>query len=56
VLIFSGLHVYFIKPLYPVSIFLGGEFHGDGNNFRRFLYFSRVTLELLLEIKKKLKS
>jgi hypothetical protein len=32
--------------------FLGGEFHEDGDNFRRILYFSRVTLELLFEIRR----
>jgi starch synthase len=50
VLIFSGLPMYFIEPLYPASTFLDGEFHGDEDDFRRFLYFSRATLELLLEI------
>jgi starch synthase len=50
---FLRLPVYFIEPLYPPSIFLGGEFHEDGDDFRKFLYFTHATLELLLEIKKK---
>ncbi|KAF3328422.1 putative starch synthase 4 [Carex littledalei] len=51
--IVEGLPVYFIEPLHPAKYFSRGKFYGDGDDFRRFMYFSRAALELLLESKKK---
>ncbi|XP_078152009.1 starch synthase 4 isoform X2 [Carex rostrata] len=51
--IVEGLPVYFIEPLHPAKYFSRGKFYGDGDDFRRFMYFSRAALELLLEAKKK---
>lgn len=45
--------MYFIEPLHPAKYFSRGKFYGDGDDFRRFMYFSRAALELLLEAKKK---
>ncbi|XP_015876990.2 probable starch synthase 4, chloroplastic/amyloplastic isoform X1 [Ziziphus jujuba] len=45
----EGLPVYFIEPLHPDKFFWRGQFYGEHDDFRRFSFFSRAALELLLQ-------
>lgn len=45
----AGLPVYFIEPHHPDKFFWRGQFYGEHDDFRRFSYFSRAALELLLQ-------
>ncbi|XP_010538526.1 PREDICTED: probable starch synthase 4, chloroplastic/amyloplastic isoform X2 [Tarenaya hassleriana] len=49
----EGLPVYFIEPHHPNKFFWRGQFYGEHDDFKRFSYFSRVALELLLHAGKK---
>ncbi|KAK4764896.1 hypothetical protein SAY86_025986 [Trapa natans] len=49
----EGLPVYFIEPLHPSNFFWRGKFYGEPDDFKRFSYFSRAALELLLRAGKK---
>ncbi|GAV83308.1 Glyco_transf_5 domain-containing protein [Cephalotus follicularis] len=49
----EGLPVYFIEPHHPNKFFWRGQFYGEHDDFRRFSYFSRAALELLLQAGKK---
>uniref|UniRef100_A0A7N0T3V2 starch synthase n=1 Tax=Kalanchoe fedtschenkoi TaxID=63787 RepID=A0A7N0T3V2_KALFE len=49
----EGLPVYFIEPQHPDRLFLRGQFYGENDDFKRFSYFSRAALELLLQAGKK---
>ena len=49
----AGLPVYFIEPLHPNKFFGRGQFYGEHDDFKRFSYFSRAALELLLQAGKK---
>ncbi|CAK7350256.1 unnamed protein product [Dovyalis caffra] len=49
----EGLPVYFIEPQHPDKFFCRGQFYGEHDDFRRFLFFSRAALELLLQSGKK---
>lgn len=45
----EGLPVYFIEPLHPSKFFWRGQFYGENDDFKRFSFFSRAALELLLQ-------
>lgn len=45
----EGLPVYFIEPHHPEKLFWRGQFYGELDDFRRFSFFSRAALELLLQ-------
>ncbi|KAK4589300.1 hypothetical protein RGQ29_020056 [Quercus rubra] len=49
----GGLPVYFIEPHHPNKFFWRGEFYGEHDDFKRFSFFSRAALELLLQAGKK---
>ncbi|KAF8031082.1 hypothetical protein BT93_D0310 [Corymbia citriodora subsp. variegata] len=49
----DGLPVYFIEPLHPDKFFWRGQFYGEHDDFKRFSFFSRAALELLLQSGKK---
>ncbi|KAM5587748.1 putative starch synthase 4, chloroplastic/amyloplastic [Rosa sericea] len=49
----EGLPVYFIEPLHPDKLFWRGQFYGERDDFKRFSFFSRAALELLLQAGKK---
>ncbi|XP_021722897.1 probable starch synthase 4, chloroplastic/amyloplastic isoform X2 [Chenopodium quinoa] len=49
----EGLPVYFIEPYHPDKFFWRGEFYGENDDFKRFSFFSRAALELLLQAGKK---
>lgn len=49
----EGLPVYFIEPHHPAKFFWRGQFYGEGDDFRRFTFFSRAALEFLLQSGKK---
>ncbi|KAK9132461.1 hypothetical protein Scep_011989 [Stephania cephalantha] len=49
----EGLPVYFIEPHHPSKFFWRGQFYGEHDDFKRFSYFSRAALELLLRAGKK---
>ncbi|XP_077250958.1 starch synthase 4 [Tasmannia lanceolata] len=49
----EGLPVYFIEPLHPAKFFWRGQLYGEHDDFKRFSYFSRAALELLLQAGKK---
>ncbi|XP_042495661.1 probable starch synthase 4, chloroplastic/amyloplastic [Macadamia integrifolia] len=49
----EGLPVYFIEPLHPAKFFWRGNFYGEHDDFKRFSFFSRAALELLLQAGKK---
>ncbi|KAM7270137.1 hypothetical protein ACFE04_029351 [Oxalis oulophora] len=49
----EGLPVYFIEPLHPHKFFLRGTIYGENDDFKRFSFFSRAALELLLQAGKK---
>lgn len=50
---YAGLPVYFIEPLHPDRFFWRGQFYGERDDFKRFSFFSRAALELLLQSGKK---
>ncbi|KAJ4826628.1 hypothetical protein Tsubulata_002230 [Turnera subulata] len=49
----EGLPVYFIEPHHPDKFFWRGQFYGENDDFKRFSFFSRAALELLLQAGKK---
>ncbi|XP_058095226.1 probable starch synthase 4, chloroplastic/amyloplastic [Magnolia sinica] len=49
----EGLPVYFIEPHHPAKFFWRGQFYGENDDFKRFSFFSRAALELLLRAGKK---
>lgn len=49
----EGLPVYFIEPHHPDKFFWRGQFYGERDDFKRFSFFSRAALELLLQAGKK---
>lgn len=49
----EGLPVYFIEPHHPGKFFWRGQFYGENDDFKRFSFFSRAALELLLQADKK---
>ncbi|XP_019260204.1 PREDICTED: probable starch synthase 4, chloroplastic/amyloplastic [Nicotiana attenuata] len=49
----EGLPVYFIEPQHPGKFFGRGQLYGEHDDFKRFSFFSRVALELLLHAEKK---
>ncbi|KAK6124156.1 hypothetical protein DH2020_042129 [Rehmannia glutinosa] len=49
----QGLPVYFIEPHHPSKFFWRGQFYGEHDDFKRFSFFSRAALELLLQAGKK---
>ncbi|CAN1141205.1 Probable starch synthase 4, chloroplastic/amyloplastic [Linum perenne] len=49
----EGLPAYFIEPLHPGKFFWRGQFYGEHDDFKRFSFFSRAALELLLQSGKK---
>lgn len=51
--IVEGLPVYFIEPHHPAKFFWRGQFYGEGDDFKRFTFFSRAALEFLLQSGKK---
>ncbi|CAI9087927.1 OLC1v1022130C1 [Oldenlandia corymbosa var. corymbosa] len=49
----EGLPVYFIEPHHPGNFFWRGQFYGERDDFKRFSFFSRAALELILQAGKK---
>ncbi|KAG8385328.1 hypothetical protein BUALT_Bualt03G0031400 [Buddleja alternifolia] len=49
----EGLPVYFIEPHHPSKFFWRGQFYGEQDDFKRFSFFSRAALELILQAGKK---
>ncbi|XP_073151857.1 probable starch synthase 4, chloroplastic/amyloplastic [Henckelia pumila] len=49
----EGLPVYFIEPHHPSKFFWRGQFYGEHDDFKRFSFFSRAALELLLQAGKR---
>ncbi|XP_044460720.1 probable starch synthase 4, chloroplastic/amyloplastic [Mangifera indica] len=49
----EGLPVYFVEPLHPDKFFWRGQYYGEHDDFKRFSFFSRAALELLLQAGKK---
>ncbi|XP_043690216.1 probable starch synthase 4, chloroplastic/amyloplastic [Telopea speciosissima] len=49
----EGLPVYFIEPHHPAKFFWRGQVYGEHDDFKRFSFFSRAALELLLQAGKK---
>lgn len=49
----SGLPVYFIEPQHPGKFFGREKLYGEHDDFKRFSFFSRVALELLLQAEKR---
>ncbi|XP_057545061.1 probable starch synthase 4, chloroplastic/amyloplastic isoform X1 [Amaranthus tricolor] len=49
----EGLPVYFIEPYHPDKYFWRGQYYGENDDFKRFSFFSRAALELLLQAGKK---
>nr|XP_027087012.1 probable starch synthase 4, chloroplastic/amyloplastic isoform X2 [Coffea arabica] len=49
----EGLPVYFIEPHHPGNFFWRGQFYGEHDDFKRFSFFSRAALELLIQAGKK---
>ncbi|KAF6134540.1 hypothetical protein GIB67_022280 [Kingdonia uniflora] len=45
----EGLPVYFIEPQHPAKFFWRGQFYGEQDDFKRFSFFSRAALELILQ-------
>jgi glycogen synthase len=50
---YAGLPVYFIEPQHPAKFFWRAQYYGEGDDFKRFSYFSRAALELLYQSGKK---
>ncbi|CAN4080158.1 unnamed protein product [Withania somnifera] len=51
--IVEGLPVHFIEPQHPGKFFSRGQLYGEHDDFKRFSFFSRVALELLLQAEKR---
>ncbi|KAL4311772.1 hypothetical protein GQ457_01G047090 [Hibiscus cannabinus] len=51
--IVEGLPVYFIEPHHPNRFFWRGQYYGEQDDFKRFSFFSRAALELILQAGKK---
>lgn len=49
----EGLPVYFIEPQHPGKFFCRGQVYGEHDDFKRFSFFSRAALELLLQAEKR---
>ncbi|KAE8689869.1 putative starch synthase 4 [Hibiscus syriacus] len=49
----EGLPVYFIEPHHPNKFFWRGQYYGEHDDFKRFSFFSRAALELILQAGKK---
>nr|WQA41339.1 SS6 [Ambrosia trifida] len=49
----EGLPVYFIEPHHQGNFFWRGQFYGENDDFKRFSFFSRAALELLLQAGKR---
>ncbi|KAK4488186.1 hypothetical protein RD792_003929 [Penstemon davidsonii] len=49
----EGLPVYLIEPLHPSKFFWRGQYYGEQDDFKRFSFFSRAALELILQAGKK---
>ncbi|KAA0052562.1 hypothetical protein IC582_017765 [Cucumis melo] len=49
----EGLPVYFIEPHHPDKFFWRAQYYGEHDDFKRFSYFSRAALELLLRAGKR---
>ncbi|CAH9076482.1 unnamed protein product [Cuscuta epithymum] len=49
----EGLPVYFIEPQHLGNFFCRGQFYGEHDDFKRFSFFSRAALELLLQADKR---
>ncbi|XP_056684103.1 probable starch synthase 4, chloroplastic/amyloplastic isoform X2 [Spinacia oleracea] len=49
----EGLPVYFIEPYHPDKLFWRGQYYGENDDFKRFSFFSRAALELILQAGKK---
>ncbi|GAB4837266.1 hypothetical protein Ancab_002168 [Ancistrocladus abbreviatus] len=49
----EGLPVYLIEPHHPLQFFWRGQYYGEHDDFKRFSFFSRAALELLLKAGKK---
>lgn len=49
----EGLPVYFIEPYHPAKFFWRGQYYGESDDFKRFSFFSRAALELLLQAGKR---
>ncbi|XP_019189287.1 PREDICTED: probable starch synthase 4, chloroplastic/amyloplastic isoform X2 [Ipomoea nil] len=49
----EGLPVYFIEPHHPGNFFWRGQFYGEHDDFKRFSFFSRAALELVLQAGKR---
>ncbi|XP_010243710.1 PREDICTED: probable starch synthase 4, chloroplastic/amyloplastic isoform X2 [Nelumbo nucifera] len=49
----EGLPVYFIEPHHPNKFFWRGQYYGESDDFKRFSFFSRAALELILQAGKK---
>lgn len=49
----EGLRVYFIDPLHPAGFFNRGRIYCEPDDFKRFTYFSRASLEFLLQFGKR---
>ncbi|KAK9696935.1 hypothetical protein RND81_08G005600 [Saponaria officinalis] len=49
----EGLPVYFIEPHHPAKFFWRGQYYGENDDFKRFSFFSRAALELLLQAGKR---
>lgn len=45
--------MYFIEPYHPDKYFWRGQYYGENDDFKRFSFFSRAALELLLQAGKK---
>ncbi|KAL1560418.1 putative starch synthase 4, chloroplastic/amyloplastic [Salvia divinorum] len=45
----EGLPVCFIEPLHPSKFFWRNQFYGESDDCKRFSYFSRAALELILQ-------
>ncbi|CAN1249142.1 Probable starch synthase 4, chloroplastic/amyloplastic, partial [Linum perenne] len=50
---YDRLPVCFIEPLHPGKLFWRGQVYGEQDDFKRFSYFSRVALELVLQAGKR---
>ncbi|XP_024384226.1 probable starch synthase 4, chloroplastic/amyloplastic [Physcomitrium patens] len=49
----EGLRVFFIDPLHPAEFFNRGGIYCEPDDFKRFTYFSRASLEFLLQFGKR---
>ncbi|KAH7447872.1 hypothetical protein KP509_01G125000 [Ceratopteris richardii] len=51
--IVEGLPVYFIEPEHPSRFFWRRKIYGEGDDFKRFTYFSRAALQLVVQAGKR---